>query len=410
MAAEPGTSHVSGNPMVRDELVHQALQRTNWELLACAMPANVLLISGYWPAMGLSLVLATQQGDIVLIVPEDEDDLAERSWADEVVTYAPAPLESVLTAEESLLEAFVGVKRRLGLTANSIGFEQADAFEPAAYAPHLFRGGAARLLRRVFPSATLAPADELLAQLRTVKTSAEIEHIHTACKMAEGAFRSGARFLRPGLNEAQAAATFRLPLTSCRGDFEHVNRCDGFVYCMSGINAAAVCGPYGRSRLRRIERGDLVTVRCHSYTDGYWADITRTYHLGPPDNDTERMFEAVFAARAAALDAIRPGVRASAVDRAARQVFESRGFGPAFKHPAGNGAGFGAIDHAARPRLHPKSEDILEPGMVLKLEPGIYVGDQGIRKADMVAVTDGEPLVLSRFQWDLNELVLNREL
>ncbi|MGI8745126.1 MAG: M24 family metallopeptidase [Bryobacteraceae bacterium] len=394
--------------MVRDELIHQALAQTNWDLLVCAMPANVLLLSGYWPAIGFSVALVTRDGQIVLIVPEDEDDLAKQSWADEVATYAPSPLENVLTAEESLFETFVTVKRDLGLAANSIGFEQADAFEPAGYAPHLFRGSAARLLRRVFPSATLAPADELLAQLRTIKTSAEIEHIRTACQIAERAFLSGARLLRAGLNEAQAAATFRISLTSCLGDFGHVKRCDGFVHCMSGVNSATACGPYGRSRLRRIEAGDLVTIRCHSYADGYWADITRTYHVGPLDDQKQQMFEAVFAARTAALDIIRPGVRASDVDRAARQVFESLGLGPAFKHPAGNGAGFGAADHAARPRLHPKSEDILEAGMVLKLEPGVYLGNQGgVRKADMVAVTEDDPLVLTRFHWDLNELVLN---
>src|SRR5947209_3686143 len=195
--------------MVRDELIHQALQQTNWDLLACAMPANVLLLSGYWPAIGFSVAIVSHSGEIVLIVPEDEDDLAQRSWADEVVTYTPAPLHSVLTAEESLLEAFMGIKRKLGLGVNSIGFEQADAFEPAAYGPHLFRGGAARMLRRVFPSATLVAADELLAQMRAIKTVAEIEHIRTACQIAEGAFLTGARLLRAGLNEAEAAATFR---------------------------------------------------------------------------------------------------------------------------------------------------------------------------------------------------------
>ena len=81
--------------MVRDELIRRALEQTNWDLLVCAMPSNVLLLSGYWPAVGYSVALATRDGRIVLMVPEDEDDLAEQSWADEVVTYAPAPLQTV---------------------------------------------------------------------------------------------------------------------------------------------------------------------------------------------------------------------------------------------------------------------------------------------------------------------------
>ena len=86
-----------------------------------------------------------------------------------------------MTAEEPVFEVFAELKSDLGIAADRIGFEQAEAFEPAGYAPNLFRGSAARLLRRAFPSATLAPADELLAQMRTIKTVAEIQHIRTAC-------------------------------------------------------------------------------------------------------------------------------------------------------------------------------------------------------------------------------------
>src|SRR5436190_10991885 len=192
--------------LVRDEVIRRALDQTNWDLLACSMPSNVLLLSGYWPAAGYSIALATRNGHIVLIVPEDEDEVAERSWADEVATYCPVPLDRVTTAEEPVFEVFVEVKRDLGITADRIGFEQSETFEPVGYAPNLFRGSAARLLRRAFPSATLAPADELLAQMRAVKTVAEIQHIRTACALAEQAFLYGSHQLRTGLTEAQIAA------------------------------------------------------------------------------------------------------------------------------------------------------------------------------------------------------------
>ncbi len=394
--------------MVRDEVIRSALDRTNWDLLACSMPSNVLLLSGYWPAAGYSLALATRDGQIILIVPQDEDDLAERSWADEVATYCPIPLERVMTAEEPVFEVFAELKNNLGIAADRIGFEQAEAFEPAGYAPNLFRGSAVRLLRRAFPSAALAPADELLAQMRAIKTVAEIEHIRAACVVAEQAFLHGSRQLRTGLTEAQIAAAFRVPLSSCLADYERVNRCDGFTYCMSGPNSATAYGPYSRSRTRKIEPGDLVILRCHSYADGYWADIARTYHIGPLEGRKRQMFEAVFAARDAVLAAIRPGVKAAALDRIARAVFESYDLGAAFKHPTGHGAGFGALDHTARPRLHPKSDDVLESGMILKLEPGAYLGQHGgVRKSDMVAVTQDGAEVLTPFHWTLAEVTLN---
>src|SRR2546423_7591895 len=126
--------------MVRDELIRQALGHTNWDLLVCAMPSNVLLLSGYWPAVGYSVALATRDGQIALVVPDDEDDLAEQSWVDEVATYAPTPIDRLIPAEDSVLEAFLRVKRDLAIAADRIGFEQTDAFEPASYASHMLRG------------------------------------------------------------------------------------------------------------------------------------------------------------------------------------------------------------------------------------------------------------------------------
>jgi Xaa-Pro aminopeptidase len=401
----------SRNITVRDELICQALDHTNWDLLVCAMPSNVLLLSGYWPAVGYSVALATRDGRIGLVVPEDEDDLAEQSWVDEVATYGPAPLDRLMTVEESVFEAFSKLKRGLAIAADRIGFEQVDAFDPASYAPHVLRGGAVRLLRRTFPSATLAPADELLAEMRTIKTPAELEHIRRACQIAAQAFQKGSRLLEAGMTEAEAAAACRISLSSCLGNFDPVRRCDGFVHCMSGVNSEKAFGPYSRSRSRKLELGDLVILRCHSYADGYWADITRTYHIGPMDERRQRAFGAVFEARDAALAAMRPGARAADVDRAARDVMESHGFGAAFKHSAGHGAGFAAADHAARPRLHPKSDDVLQPGMVLKLEPGFYLENYGgVRKADMIAITENGAEVLTPFHWALADLQLNGSL
>jgi Xaa-Pro dipeptidase len=396
------------NPLVRDEEIQRAMEQTNWDLLACSMPSNVLLLSGYWPAAGYSLALAGRDGRIVLIVPEGEDAVAEHSCADEVATYSPIPLDRLVTAEEPVFETFAEMKRRLGISADRIGFEQAEAFEPAGYAPNLFRGSAARLLRRAFPSAALAPADELLAQMRAVKTVAEIGHIRTACGIAGQAFLLGSGQLYPGVTEAQAAAAFRAPLSSCLSEYGDVNRCDGFTFCMSGPNSASAYGPYSRSRSRTIERGDLVIVRCHSYADGYWADAARTFHIGPLHGTQQVMYEAVFAARDAVLGAIRAGVRAAELDKVARTVFESHDLGPAFKHPTGHGAGFGALDHTARPRLHPKSEDVLEVGMIVKIEPGAYLENfGGVRIADMVAVTDSGPEVLTPFQWNMADVSLD---
>jgi Xaa-Pro aminopeptidase/Xaa-Pro dipeptidase len=176
---------------------------------------------------------------------------------------------------------------------------------------------------------------------------------------------------------------------------------------MSGPNAACAYAAYQQSRARKLQTGDLVLIHCNSYADGYWTDITRTYCLGGPDERQRAMYRAMFDARAAALAAIHPGVRAAEVDRAARAAIASHGFGNAFKHPTGHGVGFAAIDHNAPPRLHPKSEDMLKEGMVFNVEPGIYVeGYGGMRHCDMVVVTADGALVLTPFQTDIAELIV----
>ena len=120
------------------------------------------------------------------------------------------------------------------------------------------------------------------------------------------------------------------------------------------------------------------------------------------------MYEAIAVARQAALSAIRPGAKGSEIDSAAREVLKTRGFGPHFKHSTGHGIGFSAIDANAKPRLHPKSDDTLEVGMVFNVEPAIYFeGYGGIRHCDMVTVTESGAELLTPFQCCTDELVLN---
>jgi Xaa-Pro aminopeptidase len=392
---------------VRDQIVRQALEATNWDLMACSMPANVLLTTGYWPGAGYSLAITTRAGEILLIVPEDEEELAEMSWADDVRTYCPMPLQRLMTAEEPVYEAFLELRNDFGLLAGRVGFEQAEAFEPPAYAPHLYRGSGARILRRAFPNAVLAPADELLFELRARKTPAEIGHIKTVCRLAEHAFQDGYRRFRAGATEVEVASLFRTALTACSVTESEVKRCDGFTYCMSGPHSARAWGPYSRSRNRRVQNGESVIVRCHAYADGYWADVARTYFVGEPSDELRDMFETVSTARTAVIEEIRPGMRAREVDAVARSVIEGRGLGAFIKHASGHGAGFGALDHTARPRLHPLSDDLIEEGMVFKLELGVYRSDvAGVRMSDMLTMTDARVNVLTAFQTSLREVTI----
>jgi Xaa-Pro aminopeptidase len=392
----------------RIERIQAGLQEARLDALICTLPANVLLVSGYWPVLGSSIAIATRDGRIALLVPPDERELAESGGADEVVEFEAPSLDVLRSIFDAVRAPFHELFRRLGLHDGVVGCETGELVEPASYsAMHLYGSAILELLTDAFKSGSLAPADELLVRLKSVKTPIELDRIRRACRIADCAYELGARQLRPGLKETEAAMLFHGPLQTVGTGFEGVARADGFVFCMSGANAGRAYGAHARSRARVLRLADLALVNCNSYADGYWTGITRTFALGKPDARQQRLYDAVFAARAAALAAAQVGARAADVDRAAREALAERGLGHQFKHPTGHGVGFAAIDHQARPRLHPKSNDRLEAGAVFTIEPGVYIeGYGGLRHSDMVALTESGAELLTPFQSQMEELVV----
>lgn len=393
----------------RIERVAGALAEVGMDALVCALPVNVLLLSGYWPVVGTSVAVATREGTIRVLAPEDEEGLAARGRADEVRTFSPGSLTESMGASEAVRAPLRETLKSLGVGRGSvIGYESGECFEPASYASmHLYGSAIKRMLAEDFPFSAIVPADDLLTRLRAALTRAELDGVRAACRVAAEAFDAGARGLRSGLKETEVAANFRAPLSTLGVSAEGVERADGFVFCMSGPNSAGAFAAYQLSRARRVAAGDLVLVHCNSYADGFWTDITRTFCLGEPDERKRRMYDAVFAARRAALEVSRSGIRAAEVDAAARRVLEARGFGAEFKHGLGHGVGFAAINHNAPPRLHPASNDVLETGMVFNVEPAIYIeGFGGMRHCDMVVVTGAGAEVLTPFQSCVEELTV----
>lgn len=392
----------------RIERIRQALRKAEMDALVCALPTNVLMLSGYWPVVGTSLAVVTNDGHVVLVVPEDESELAQTGWADEVLTFKGGSLRELESVIEIVSVRLAEVLTRLEIERGRIlGFESGPIFEPASYASmHLYGAAIHDLLRKAARFVALIPARELLTELRSTLTTDELNRVRAACRIAERAFAEGSRNLRAGLQETEVAATFREPLSTETAS-EGMARADGFTFCMSGPNSARASAAYQLSRARKISPGDFVLVHCNSYADGYWTDITRTFSVGEVDERKREMYDVVFAARRAALNVIRPGVKAAEVDRAARAVLTERGFGKGFRHGLGHGVGFAAINHNAPPRLHPASKDVLEVGMVFNIEPAIYVdGFGGLRHCDMVAVTEKGVEILTPFQSTVEQLIV----
>lgn len=376
----------------RRDRIRAALRERGWDLLVCALPKNVLMLTGYWPIIGTGVACADADGAVHLLVPVDEKELAENSSADRVSTFQAGSLETLAPAARLIEQP---LRKLINGHPSRIGYESGEVSEPSSYVSmNLYNCALAGILNHVAPNARLDPADDALAELRAIKTEPEIERIRAACQTAGTAFAIGFEQMQAGMQEVQAARHFRRPLGCSAAE-----RADGQVSCMSGANSGTAYGAFARSTHRCITPGDLVLTHCNSYEDGYWTDITRTYVIGEPDDRQLRMFDAIRAAREAAISAIAPGVPAADVDHAARERLAELGFGAEFKHSTGHGVGFGGIDAHARPRLHPKSPDRLETGMVFNVEPGIYFpGSGGMRQCDMVALTAQGTELLTPFQ------------
>jgi Xaa-Pro dipeptidase len=237
-------------------------------------------------------------------------------------------------------------------------------------------------LRRVAPKRGWQQATEVIEPLRRRKSVAELAILCRANEVTKRAIAVAATRLREGMHEHEFADEMRAAL-------EAAGLVDNWVLPLFGPNAAF---PHGTPEGRTLRDGDLVLVDTGGFLHGYASDITRTWAFGDPaaiDDRRRKAWDTVRAAQAAALAAIRPGVRCADVDAAAREVVAAAGFDgdyADFTHRLGHGIGMQVHEP---PYLVRDGEHRLEPGNTMSNEPGIYrPGEFGIRLEDIVAVTE----------------------
>jgi len=126
------------NPERRDR-IRSALRENNWDLIVCALPKNVLLLSGYWPVVGAGMAVASAEGRISLIVPEDEKDLAKRGWANEIWTFEPSSANELTSTAKAIQSPLRKLAASFSAQPVRVGFEAHETSEPASYAAmHLY--------------------------------------------------------------------------------------------------------------------------------------------------------------------------------------------------------------------------------------------------------------------------------
>ncbi len=246
-----------------------------------------------------------------------------------------------------------------------------------------------RLLRR--QGLRLKGVSNPVAELRQSKDEVEIARIRKAIRRAEESFRELRRALRAGMTEQELGLRLEFLMRergASRAAFDSI--------VASGPNGAM---PHAVVSNRRLREGDLVTIDFGAEADGYFCDITRTFCVGRPTARQRAVHDLVLRAQEQAIKAIRPGVRCAAVDAAARDLIVAACHGEHFGHATGHGIGLAVHEG---PSLSSLSKQTLAAGMVVTVEPGVYVpGWGGVRIEDMVLVTDRGARLLTSLPRDL---------
>lgn len=262
-------------------------------------------------------------------------------------------------------------------------------FDPA----HLTVGEFTELRKAVKPT-TLASAAGLVLGLRLIKDAGEVAAIERAIRVAEQAYEQLCEWLEPGMTEREVAARLVYDM----------QRLGASGPSFAPIVAAGATGslPHYAPGDRKVSKREGLLLDWGCRVNGYVSDLTRVVWPGSIPPRLGKVYEIVLEAQERAIAAIAPGVPTSEVDARAREHIVAAGYGPQFNHSVGHGMG---LDVHEAPGMRKTSKDVLRPGMVVTVEPGIYLpGEGGVRIEDDVLVTEDGYRVLSRLGKQLRSL------
>lgn len=279
--------------------------------------------------------------------------------------------------DEFLSETLTGRPiRRLGVEADVMTVAQHEQFQKA-----------------LGDKLELVSTQGVVLRLRSIKDTEEIELIRRAARLAEDTFLQITANLRPDQTEREIAFLIEHTIRQLGG-----TGCSFKPIVGVGSNAAL---PHAIPTSRRLDASTVLLIDWGADLDGYKSDITRTLFTGPVSDKIRTIYRVTLEAQLKAIEAIAPGKSTLEIDAIARDHIRDAGFGDYFGHGLGHGIGMNVHEE---PRFSPRSNDILEPGMVVTVEPGIYLpGVAGVRIEDDILVTETGHEVLTNLPKDVDQ-------
>jgi len=240
----------------------------------------------------------------------------------------------------------------------------------------------------------LVPLKRALIELRSIKSSEEISKIQRAAEITDEAYNHIIKKVKPGISELDIALDLEYFMKS-----KGASKISFDIIVASGHRSAL---PHGIASEKTLEKGDMVTIDFGCVYQGYCSDMTRSFVLGKASEKQKEVYYTVLEAQETALKAVKPGMTGKELDHIARKIITDKGYGQYFGHGLGHGVG---LEVHELPHVNHLGEKAMEPGMVITIEPGIYIPEfGGVRIEDLLSVTEDGYLLLSNTPKELIEI------
>ncbi len=320
-----------------------------------------------------------RDGSDILLTGERKADEVAEVFGDEVVTFQNYDLSSRMVARPDLASALLipvlgraGEVRKVGVESWHTPKALLDSVQKAA------------------PRVRFVDLSKSLESMRLIKDTDEVAAIRASCKLVDYAYSVAESLAAPGVSEVELYAAVHQKVVEKAGGFQYFS--GDFTTGKRSIDPGASGAPTSLT----LKNRDTLILDLWTTTNGYWADTCRTFAIGgKPTREQLHVYRVVEKAMKAGVGKMKPGATGGDVYRAVKGVMTEAGYGKLFTHHAGHGVG---LDPWERPYLIPGSKDVIEQGMVLALEPGVYLkGVAGVRLENNYLVGEDGTVSLSTY-------------
>jgi len=356
---------------VKINRVREAMRQEGLVALVLRLPENVTYLSGAWCGRGLTYLIFPVDKDPVLIHPIGES--LPPTWVSDVKFYKWETYEHLGSSLDLGTDYVRRTLYEMGLRSGAIGVEQGWELvlgSTLRYEMNVVGERTVNMLIQKLESFTMKDASRLLIKARSIKTNDEVDSLKKVNRIARVGLKTFHDNLKPGLAEVELSTEIEEQIVR-EGVLKHkANRVVACAFLASGPETVYAYKYVPGKGRRKLRRGDLVMLELDVVADGYSSDTTRTFVVGKPSKRQKALLEAVLESESTAISSIKPGCDASEIAKVSIEIIRRRGLSNYLSHRLGHGIGVGI--HEPIPALHIESKDILLPGMVHSVEPGIY--------------------------------------